>query len=189
MLKNNMKILFKNEYLILSLIILLGLFLRLLYLDKIPAEMWGDVNMHFQFAKNILAGIPIFEYWGGDGPIFPNIIAIFFRLYNVSFFSLKLSSVFIGVLTIWINYLFALELSKKRSVAMLSSLLMAVSFWSITFSRQGKPYILVPLFLLLVLYFSLRKKWIFAGIFLGLGMYSQATFWGFFVFSLFNISL
>lgn len=178
-----------KQYLILILIILLSLLVRLFLLDKIPAEMWGDVNEHFAFAENILKGSYIKEFWAGDGPIFSYFAAVVFKIFGHSFFSLKLMTVFIGVLSVYLMYLFTRQLSKNNLTAYISSFLMSVSFWSISFSRQGKPYILVSLMVLLTLYFALKKKWILAGLFLGLGMYTQAAFWGMILFSFINLQM
>lgn len=184
-----MKKIIKNKHFILFLILSTSFIARLLLLNKIPAEMWGDTNSHFQFAANILKGNFVKEFWLGDGPIFSYFAALVFKIFGQSFFSLKLTTVLSGVLSTYLMYLFAKQLSKNNLIAYISAFLMSVSFWSISFSRQGKPYILVCLFVLLVTYLALRKKWLLAGLFLGIGMYSQAAFWEFILFGFINLQM
>jgi hypothetical protein len=56
--------------------------------------------------------------------------------------------------------------------------MLAVWYWSVSYSRQAKPYILVPLLLSLVLWSLMTKRRVWAGLFGGMGMYAQAAFWG-----------
>jgi hypothetical protein len=166
--------------------ILIGIFLRLLYLDEIPAEMWGDVNEHYFFTQNILNGNFNFNYWGGDGPMFDYFSALISKFGGLSFYSLKLTTVIIGTLLIVVNYLVAKEYFKNKKIGLIVAFLTAVSFWSLTFSRQAKPYILVPLMTSLSILFYLRKKYFLSGLIIGMGMYTQSSFWGMFFFSFLN---
>jgi hypothetical protein len=163
--------------------ILIGIFLRLLYLDEIPAEMWGDVNEHYFFTQNILNGNFNFNYWGGDGPMFDYFSALISKFGGLSFYSLKLTTVIIGTLLIVVNYLVAKEYFKNKKIGLIVAFLTAVSFWSLTFSRQAKPYILVPLVTSLTILFYLRKKYFLSGLIIGIGTYTQSSFWGMFFFS------
>jgi len=172
---------------ILILILLLSLVLRLYLLDTLPGEMWGDVNEHYELAQRILQGKFFYHYdFGGDGPLISYLIAFFAKIFGLSFYTIKLTTVFVDILSIVVIYQLALILFKRKEIAYISSFLMAVSFWNISLSRQGKPYILAPLFVMLVILFLLKRKNILAGFFIGLGMYSQASFWGMFALSFLN---
>jgi 4-amino-4-deoxy-L-arabinose transferase-like glycosyltransferase len=160
-------------------ITLLGLLIRLVRLDGLPAEMWGDVTAHYFLAQKVLHGHFYLDYeFGGDGPLFSYLAAAVSGLFGLSFYTLKLTSVLAGTLLIVAVYFYADSLLGSRRAAYVASFLAAVSFWSISLSRQGKPYILVPVFVALALTFGIRNRPILAGIVLGLGMYAQAAFWG-----------
>jgi hypothetical protein len=157
----------------------LGFALRLLRLDTLPAEMWGDVVEHYGLAAEVAAGHPFLDYrFGADGPMFSYAVAFVAHFAGLSFYSIKLTTVLLGSLVILATYFLADEMFHRWDVALITTFLTSVSFWSITFSRQAKPYILVPLFVALSIYFALRRKRLWAGICLGLGMYTQAAFWG-----------
>lgn len=72
-------------------------------MDKIPAEMWGNVNEHFAFAENILKGSYIKDFWADDGPVFSYFAAITFLIV----FSINFSSLKTGIITeiIFISYI------------------------------------------------------------------------------------
>lgn len=164
----------------LVLIILIGLVLRLLYLDEIPAEMWGDVIEHYEMTQDILRGSFFYNFrFGGDGPFFSYASALVAVVMRLSFFSLKITTAIGGVLLVILTFYFTLELFKNRKIAYLASFLSAVSFWSLSFSRQAKPHIFVAAFALLALLLLLKKKDILASLIAGIGLYIQAGFWGF----------
>lgn len=164
---------------ILFLICLFGILIRLYQLDSLPSDMWGDVNEHYMLAERILNGQYFIHFdFGGDGPLMSYLIAGVAKIFGLSFYVIKFTSVLIDTFSIYIIYLLALELFKKKEIAYLSSFLLAVSFWNISFARQGKPYVLVPLIAMLVILLILKKRNYFAGLILGFGMYSQSSFWG-----------
>jgi len=170
---------------IIVLIVLLAFIVRIYKLDSIPGSMWGDVTTHFHLAKQILDGHPFTDYiFGADGPLFSYVVSLFSFLGGLSFYTMKLATAIIGTLFVLVLYFHAKEFFKKKEIAYIIAFLAAVSFWGITFSRQAKPHILVPLFISLTIYFILKKRYWIAGIFLGLGMYTQASFWGMFFLSI-----
>lgn len=163
----------------LAAITAVGLFIRLLRLDSLPAEMWGDVTAHDYLAHKVLAGDFYFDYeFGGDGPMFSYLAAGVAQLTGLSFYSLKLTGALIGTLLIVAIYFYAETLFSSKRIGYIAAFLTAVSFWTVVMSRQAKPYILVPVFVAISLTFALRRQPILAGITVGLGMYTQAAFWG-----------
>lgn len=164
---------------ILLLIILSSLFVRIYLLDSLPGEMWGDVIEHYKYTRDILHGNLFWNYrFGGDGPLFSYIVAFLSSFLGLSFYTLKLTTVLIGVAFTAVVFFLAKELFGKKEIAYISSFLTVASFWSLSFSRQAKPHILVPLFVSLAILFVLKKKHILSGLLLGFGMYAQAGFWG-----------
>jgi len=176
----------KKEIIILGLIIIFGFLIRIFLLKEIPFEIWDDVNEHFIYAKEILKGNLKFDFWAGDGPFFDYWVAFVFKIFGRSFETIKFSSVLIGFFTIFTTYFYTKELFKNKKIGFLASFFTAFSFWSISFSRQAKPYILTPLFLSLFLYFFIKKQYFLAGLFLGGGMYTQVSFWGLFFLAFLN---
>ena len=164
---------------LLLIIVMAGLLVRLYQLDSLPGELWGDTITHYRLAEAILKGDFFLEYrFLADGPLFSYFAAFVAKLIGLSFYSLKLTTTLIGTACIVTIYYFTLELIKKKSVAYVASFFMAFSFWGLSFSRQGKPHMLIPLLVTLSLFFALRQKVILAGILLGLGLCIQSASWG-----------
>jgi hypothetical protein len=175
-MKHFKKILYK--YWILIGIVCLGAFLGLYQLDTLPGEMWGDATAHYALAQGVIHGKYFFNYqFGGDGPIFTYLVVAVSWLLGLSFYTLKFTSVLVYLSFIVTMYFLTDELFKKKEITYISTFLTAISFWSITFARQPHARMLVPLFISLTMLAAVRKKTILSGILLGLGMYSQASFW------------
>lgn len=153
--------------------LLFTLLIRLIKINNLPAALFGDVIQHLIKARDL-----DFSWFGGDGPLFTVITAVTTRILGFNFLTLKLTTIFISLLGIIFTYLYTKKLTNKISVAYFASIFMALSFWNISLSHQGKPYILVPFFAVLVSYFLLLKKYFWAGIILGISTYSQASAWG-----------
>ena len=148
-----------------GLIGLIGLaaFFRFYQLDKLPPGLYADEAMNGNNALEALAtgNFKVFypENFGREG-LFINIQALFLKLF-VPFFGhepwiLRLPSAVFGTLTVLGVYFLAKELFKRESIALLSSFLIAVSFWHINFSRIGFRAIMAPFFLTWAIYFLLR---------------------------------
>jgi 4-amino-4-deoxy-L-arabinose transferase-like glycosyltransferase len=94
-------------------------------------------------------------------------------------FALRLTSAFIGLLTIAATYWLGREMLADRRVALLAAALLAVSFWHLLFSRLGFRVISQPLLQALAvaaLFRGLRGgRWMWlwlAGLFIGLTAYT-----------------
>lgn len=159
-------------------IALIGLGVRVYNLNGIPAATWGDLIEHYRLVHVVWAGKLTFSTWfGGDGPLYPLLAAGFTSIVGLSFLHLKLFSALIGSGLVVVTYLYAGSLFDKQ-VAWIAALVAAVSFWGVTYSRQGKPYILVAVLFGLLLYLLVKRRWIWSGVVIGLGMLVQASFWG-----------
>jgi hypothetical protein len=164
---------------ILAAAFLIGLVIRCWNLPSLPAEMWGDVIEHYKLAESILHGHFFLNFqYGGDGPMFSYLAVLITLFKPLSFESLKLTSAIIGALLIPLVYIYTWVLFNKKTIANVSAILAAVGFWGITFSRQAKPYILVPVIVATGLILLIKKRRFLAGLVLGTGMYSQAAYWG-----------
>ncbi|MCM8788080.1 MAG: glycosyltransferase family 39 protein [Candidatus Omnitrophica bacterium] len=175
----------KKEKMVFFLILLFSFLIRIFKLNEIPAELWGDVNEHIIYAKNILKSNFYWGFFGGDGPLFDYLVALFFLFFGKNFLIIKISTVFVGILVIYFAYLIAKKINNNNKLTIyLVPFLMSTSFWLISFSRQAKPYILVLLFVELFIYSYLNKRFFLSGLILGLGLFVQSSFWGMTIFSL-----
>ncbi|HVA96861.1 MAG TPA: hypothetical protein VND99_04350 [Candidatus Acidoferrales bacterium] len=170
----------KNRtYLSLIAILLIYLFLALYQLDTIPGAIWGDAIFHYGLVQKVLHGHLFFDYeYGGDGPVFTYLAVFLTNFVPLSFYSLKLTAVFIGFFFVLSMYFLTKEFFHNKTIALLATTISAISFWTIDFARQPHARILVPLFISLTLIYTLKKRNTIAGILLGIGMYTQASIWG-----------
>lgn len=167
------------------LILVLAAVLRLLWLNQLPAEMWGDVIQGYEFAQRVLAGNFYWRYeFGGDGPLFSYLVTLLSLPFGLSFWTMKLATAVVGLLLVLVVYYLGKEYVSEE-VGLLAAFLMAISKWSLIFSRMAKPHLLAALFAALTFLFLLKLlktgRWWWAlllGGSLGLGMYTQAAFWG-----------
>lgn len=172
---------YKNLALLISIFVI-ALFLRFYSLNEIPAEMWGDIVEGYLFTKEILKGTWPFYFVLGNGPLFFYIAAAFSTFFGLSFYTLKLTSIFAGFLLMIGSYLIAKEIAGTK-VALLTAFLISVSKWSLIQSRIGNMNILVAASVSLIFYFLIRAiktgKWVYfvlLGIFTGVGMYNYPAF-------------
>ncbi len=173
-----------RNWLLLGLAVAVGALLRLQQLEVVPADIGWDLPYNFADALAILRG----EYriffpanMGREGMFF-YMIAFVARLAPLSHFSIKLTSALVGIVTIPALYLAARKLFPD-SVALTAAFLLAVNRWHIVLSRSGFRVILLPLFVIVLLYALLRAlrgrrlfDWALAGLMLGLGLHTYFPF-------------
>lgn len=183
MTKNNKII----HFTILGLIITLAIILRTYNIDTVPSGIYPDEANNGTNAYT--AQINNAYQWfypdnNGREGLYINLIAICFKFFGVSFFTLKLPSILMGVLTVIGVYFFSRELfiSKPR-LALIASYLTAVSFWTIMFSRIGFRAIMMLPVLTFSFYFIFRgirtKCWynfMIGGLIFGLGFHTYIAF-------------
>lgn len=164
----------------------IGIFFRFYQLNSVPSEMVSDhaeklldvqdvLNGQFNtyFPRN--TGREFFQfYWTAL------IVLIFGQ--GVSYLSLKLGTVILGVLTLPFIYLIGKELGSKR-VGLLAMGFAGVAYWPNLISRIALRFTLYPFFYAPTLYFFLRgmrsmrrSDFILSGIFLGLGLHGYSPF-------------
>ncbi len=177
--------------LILLVIILAGIF-RLWQLPMTPPGLYPDEAMNGNDAVQTLASgqFKVFypENNGREG-LYIWLLALSFKIFGASVWSLRLVSAILGTLSVLGLYLLTKEIFQRGkakaagSIALLSAFFMAVSAWHINFSRIGFRAVLMVLLICFAFYFLLRgfrKKsalnHILAGVFFGLGFYSYLAF-------------
>lgn len=185
-----------SKFYILCLILIIAAFLRLYNITQTPPGLYPDEAMNGNNALEALSKLPSLDGFkifypenNGREGLFMNIQAVFLKfLMPLSGdypepWMLRLASALFGILTVLGLYFLAKELFNEK-IALLSSFLLAVSFWHINFSRIGFRAIMAPFFAVWAIYFLLRalrsQKYILnsliGGMFLGLGFYSYIAF-------------
>lgn len=174
----------KNSWL-LALILAVAIFFRFYHIKSIPPGLYPDeaVNGNNAIQAWETGNFKVFypENNGREG-LFINIQSISVHLFGNYPWALRLVSGIMGVLTVLGLYFLAKALFNTQA-GLISSFLLAVSFWHVNFSRMGFRAIMAPLFLVWALFFFWRGlysakffHYALAGIFLGLGFHTYIAF-------------
>ncbi len=172
-------------WILLILIIALGFFLRIYNIDHTPPGVYPDeaVNGVDAVTANDTGNYEWF-YPANQGreALFINLIAFLFKAFGISVLMLKLPAIIFGTLTILGTFLLAKELYNSR-VGLISSFLVAVSFWPINFNRISFRANMLPFVLVFTFYFLFRglreKKIVYyaiGGFIFGLGLHTYIAF-------------
>lgn len=175
----------KRSSWLLVLILAVAIFFRFYHIKSTPPGLYPDEAMNGNNAVQAweTGNFKVFypENNGREG-LFINIQAISVHIFGNYPWALRLVSGIMGVLTVLGLYFLAKALFNTQ-VGLISSFLLAVSFWHVNFSRMGFRAIMAPLFLVWVLFFFWRGlystkffHYILAGIFLGLGFHTYIAF-------------
>lgn len=170
---------------LLVLIIAFGFFIRVYNISEAPPGVYPDEAVNGQDAlRTNETGQYQWFYPDNNGRegLFMNLIAFSFKLFGVSVLTLKLPAIIFGTLTILGAYLLATELFGRR-VGLISSFLVAVSFWPLNFSRISFRANMLPFVLVFSFYFLFKgirtKKWhdfAIGGIIFGIGLHTYIAF-------------
>lgn len=162
-------------------ILAVGAFYRLHDLHNLPAEMGADLFENYEDMRYMLErGVhPIFFSRNqGREPMLYYLTAIVARFFGLSHYTLKLTTVLIGLATIPLFYLLGRELF-NREVGLYAALWLAVSKWHVSLSRSGISFVLLLLLAaitMLALIRALRRgrplDYALLGISLGAGLYT-----------------
>jgi len=126
---------------------IIGFFLRFIYLDKVPVSLFGDeLDVGYQAYSILTTGK---DYMGNFMPIHFESLAEYrtplylyttvptVALFGITPLGVRLPSVILGVLSIYLLYLLVKELSGDERVALLSAVAISLSPWHIHYSRTG----------------------------------------------------
>ncbi len=136
----------KNK-IILILVLVLALFLRVYKLDQFPAGLNADEAAIGYNAFSLLQtgkdeygeSFPLaFKSFGDYKPgLYFYMVVPFVRLLGLNEWAVRLPSALLGLGTVYLIYLLAKKIFEKERVAILASLLLAISPWHLHFSRGG----------------------------------------------------
>lgn len=165
-------------------VILLAAFLRLYQLETLPPGFHFDLAFNaFDIARLMQGELHIFFPANtGREPLFLYLQAVPVLFAGLTPFALRLTSAFIGLVTIPLLYGFARSLFGSRPIGLLAALFGAISFWHVFYSRDGLRVVLaVPLTLLFFWFLWLairrvsRRDFVLSGTALALALYSYPS--------------
>jgi len=120
------------------------------YATYYHGSMFDEVY-HARTAYEFIHDFPIYETT--HPPLGKTLIGIGIRLFGMTPFGWRLVSALCGILMVSVVYLFAWQISRKRSVACFATGLCCTEFMHLTLSRIATLDIIVGLFILLMFYF------------------------------------
>lgn len=170
----------------LSTLLLAAFGLRFWHIESIPGGLYPDeaTNATDALRANETGDYRLFyeNNYGREG-LFINLQALSIKIFGPHVWALKLWSAVFGTLAVLGVYLLALELWRKRWVALSAAFMMACSYWAINFSRIGFRAVMMPFLLSFIFYFffrGLRTKslvsFLLSGFLLGLGLHTYIAF-------------
>jgi 4-amino-4-deoxy-L-arabinose transferase-like glycosyltransferase len=136
-----------KNWLFLLLILIVALFFRVYKITKVPPSLnWDEVSIGYNAYSILKTGK---DEWGKTLPlhfesygeyklplqIYASIPAI--AIFGLNPFGVRVTPAIYGVLTVLFFYFFVLELIKDRRIALVSSLLLAISPWHIQLTRAS----------------------------------------------------
>lgn len=163
-------------------VILLAFVLRIVAIDRFPVGFTPDEASFGYDAYSILktgkdswgVSFPLVLKSFGDykSPLYAYLTVPFVAIGELNKIAVRLPNALVGVFGVFAAYLLMKEIFKKKNLALLGSLLVAVSSWHIMMSRGAFEANLTTFFLPLGIYFYLKKKYSLSSIFLGLNLFS-----------------
>ena len=174
-----------GQRLVVLLIMCIGLFMRLYQLPEFPAGTWYDEATAGLEANRVLSELdyrPLYvsALMGPEHYVY--LVSFLFQILPKVTFVVRLATVITGVLSVPAAYLAGSQLF-GRGPALALAFLVAVSRWSVNFSRIGMFNILMTLVVFLaigLLFKALRRgrltDYLWAGLFLGFGLNTYYAF-------------
>lgn len=168
-------------------IIILGFLLRVSFLDKFPPGFTPDEASFGYDAYSIIHTgrdqwgkiLPIlFESFGDfKSPLYGYLAIPSVFIFGLSTFAVRLPSAIFGTLAILATYLLVKELFKKEKLALISSLMLAISPWHLQLSRGAFEANLTTFFLPFAVFLFLKglkkpKFLVFSSLVFGLNLFT-----------------
>ncbi|MFA5750291.1 MAG: glycosyltransferase family 39 protein, partial [Candidatus Shapirobacteria bacterium] len=164
----------KKQWLILFLILVLATILRFWQLGKTPSGFYSDEASLGYSAFSIMETgkdefgqkYPIFfrSFTTFQAPIYIYLLIPVYKVLGMSVFSTRLLSAMAGMVGIWFSFWLVKNLSKKTNLALITVLLLAISPWTIIFSRASYETNIAFTFLVIALWsfykFKQNKKYL-----------------------------
>jgi hypothetical protein len=161
--------------------VFLSVFFRTHQLNEVPPEMTSDHAEKLLDVGDILRGETSIFFVRNTGrePLQMYLTAAVAQVFGtgLSFNSLKIGTILVGLLTLPFIYLLGIELANRRA-GLLALTFAGIAYWPNVISRASLRFTLYPLFVAATLYFLIRgirrssmNDFILAGIMLGIGLH------------------
>ncbi len=169
-----------------GLVFLVVGFYRFYRLNQVPPEMFSDHAEKLIDVTNVLRGqySIFFPRNTGREAFQMYLTAAMAKLFGtgISFLSLKLGTCLVSFLSLPFIYLLGKEI-KNKQVGLLAMFFAGIAYWPNVISRVALRFALYPSFVAPTLFFLVRglkrKRWndfLFAGLFLGIGLHGYSPF-------------
>ena len=116
-------------------------------------------------------------------PLYPLITMVPIKIFGLNEFAVRITSALAGIASVGLIYLLSLKIFRKKPIALMSAVFLAISPWSILFSRGAYEPNLALAFLLagiyLFYYFIEKDKFysfLFSAIFFALTIFTYASY-------------
>lgn len=178
----------KLALLLLVLIVIIGGFLRFYKITENPPSLTGDEISFGYAAYSILETgrdesgkfMPLVIQSIGDykNPLPAYMMVLAIKLFGMNDFAVRFQNAFFGTITIILFYLFILDIFKRKSLAILGALFMAISSWHIFYSRFAYEPLIASTFAMLGIWFFMKmlngkKYWgVLSALFFAMTMYT-----------------
>jgi 4-amino-4-deoxy-L-arabinose transferase-like glycosyltransferase len=178
------------KWIAVALVLLVAVALRVYGLQQLPPGLFGDEAVEGLDALDVLAGnLGIwFHAHLGREPIYVYLTAISYHWLGITAFATRLPALIAGLLTVPITFLFAREWASQlfpreraTRLAVLTTALIAISFWHIEMTRNAHRDTLLPLVEAVGYFFLWRairqhdwRLYACAGAVLGLAIYTYS---------------
>jgi len=167
-------------------VFLISAFYRFYLLNQVPPEMFSDHAEKLIDVTDVLNGqySIFFPRNTGREAFQMYLTAAVSKVFGtgISFLSLKIGTCLAGLFSLPFIYLLGVEI-KNKQVGLLAMFFAGIAYWPNVISRVALRFALYPAFFAPTLYFLIRglkrKRWndfLFAGIFLGLGLHGYSPF-------------
>lgn len=164
----------------------IGIYFRVTLFNQVPSEMVSDHAEKLYDINDILNGqSPVYFVRNTGREAFQfywTVLIIKLLGTGISFFSLKLGTVLLGIFTLPFLYLIGKELGNKQ-VGLFAMFFAGIAYWPNVISRAALRFTLYPAFFAPTLYYFLlgmttqkRRYFVLSGIFLGLGLHGYSPF-------------
>lgn len=169
----------KSSHFILVVILVLGLFVRIWQIDKVPPSLyWDEMDAGYQAFSILKTGK---DYFGNfpfplaqsfadyRAPGFIYSLIPFVAILGFNEFAVRIPAAIFGILCILLIYLVSKKLFNSELIGLVAALLMAFSPWNIQYSRMGFEITLMLASFLAGIWFYLwaernSKFYIYAGL-------------------------
>ncbi len=141
------------------LILVLGFILRIVNLNQ---SLWLDEAIGALAIKNY-SFLGIFDFVKGDNhpPLYYLLLKGWGRVFGYSEVSLRFPSIIFGIGTIFLVYLIVKKLFNNKSLALITSLLLATSQLHIYYSQEARMYSMAAFFASLSIYSLITNRFMF----------------------------